>query len=38
MKLNVEKLRFDLCVWNLEKDPPFKKPNNVIIAFIMILD
>jgi len=26
VKLNVGKLRFDLCVWDLEKEPPFKKP------------
>jgi len=26
VKLNVKKVRFDLCVWDLEKDIPFKKP------------
>jgi len=26
MKLNVGKLRFNLSVWYIEKDSPFKKP------------
>jgi len=38
VKLDIEKLRFDLRVWDLEKDPPFKKPQNLIIVFVLILD
>jgi len=37
VKLDVGKLRFDLSVWDVEKDSPFKKPLNLIIAFLMIL-
>jgi len=37
VKLDVEKLRFDLSVWDLKKDSPFKKPLNLIVRFLVIL-
>jgi len=36
--LDVGKLRFDLGVCDLKKESLFKKPLNLIIAFLMILD
>jgi len=36
--LDVEKLKFDLNEYDLEKDLPFEKPLNLIIAFLKTLD